>query len=270
VEAQLTHDLHRLVLDVVALAREAGRAILGVYSSAFTVQDKDDSSPLTEADLRAQEILASGLRRLLPEVPLLSEEAETIPWATRARWDWLWIVDPLDGTREFVQRNGEFTVNVALVHGHRPVLGVVHAPVLQTDYFGCEGYGALKCHEGEAARPIRVAARAASPARVVGSRSHRGSSLDGFLERLGPHELVAVGSSLKFCMIAEGAADVYPRLGPTCEWDTAAGQCVLEQAGGHVVGLDGRPLSYNARPELLNPHFLAYADDQVDWQAMLR
>jgi 3'(2'), 5'-bisphosphate nucleotidase len=265
----MTHDLHRLLLDVVALSREAGRAILGVYTSSFTVQEKDDASPLTEADLRAQEILAAGLRRLLPEVPILSEEAEAVAYGTRARWDWLWIVDPLDGTKEFVQRNGEFTVNVALVHGHRPVLGVVHAPVLETDYYACEGFGAFKGQGREAAAPIRVTDRAASPVRVVGSRSHRGSSLDGFLERVGPHELVAVGSSLKFCMIAEGAADVYPRLGPTCEWDTAAGHCVLEQAGGYVTGLDGQPLSYNARPELLNPYFLAYGDDRVNWKAML-
>ncbi|HSF78303.1 MAG TPA: 3'(2'),5'-bisphosphate nucleotidase CysQ [Steroidobacteraceae bacterium] len=266
----MTYDLHHLLLDVVALSREAGRAILGVYSSSFTVREKDDASPLTEADLRSQEILASGLRRLRPELPILSEEAEAIPFATRSRWDWLWIIDPLDGTKEFVQRNGEFTVNVALVHGNRPVLGVVHAPVLDTDYFACEGYGAFRRRGQEPAQPIRVTEPAAAPVRVVGSRSHRGSSLDGFLERVGPHQLVAVGSSLKFCMVAEGAADVYPRLGPTSEWDTAAGHCVLEQAGGHVVRLDGQPLSYNARPEILNPHFLAYGDDGPDWAAMLR
>lgn len=265
----MPHDLHHLLLDVVALCREAGRAILGVYASSFTVQDKADDSPLTEADLRSQEILVAGLRRLRPEVPVLSEESESVPFGERRGWDWLWVVDPLDGTREFIQRNGEFTVNVALVHGHRPVLGVVHAPVPQTDYYACEGYGAFKSSGGRAGLPIRVAA-AGSPARVVGSRSHRGSSLDAFLDRAGPHELVAVGSSLKFCLLAEGEADVYPRLGPTCEWDTAAGQCVLEQAGGHVVGLDGRPLDYNARETLLNPHFLAYADDRVDWLQMLR
>ena len=264
----MTHDLHRLLLDVATLAREAGRAILGVYASAFTVQDKADESPLTEADLRSQEILVAGLRRLLPEVPVLSEESESVTWEARTHWDWLWVVDPLDGTREFIQRNGEFTVNVALVHGHRPVLGVVHAPVLETDYFACEGYGAFKS-AGGTSNPIRVASRVATPLRVVGSRSHRGSSLDAFLDRAGPHELVAVGSSLKFCMVAEGKADVYPRLGPTCEWDTAAGQCVLEQAGGYVTDLDGRPLCYNARPELLNPHFLAYGDASVDWRALL-
>jgi 3'(2'), 5'-bisphosphate nucleotidase len=264
----VTHDLHGLLLDVVALAREAGRAILGVYASSFAVQEKQDSSPLTEADLRSQDILAAGLRRLLPEVPILSEEAESVPWAERAGWDWLWVVDPLDGTREFVQRNGEFTVNVALVQRHRPVLGVVHAPVPGTDYYACEGYGAFRSDAGGPAS-IHVARPAASPLRVVGSRSHRGSSLDPFLARVGPHEMVAVGSSLKFCLVAEGAADVYPRLGPTSEWDTAAGQCVLEQAGGQVTDLAGRPLAYNAREELLNPWFVAYADDSVDWKTLL-
>ena len=265
----MLHDPHRLLLDVVALAREAGRAILGIYAQAFTVQEKSDQSPLTEADLAAERILAAGLRRLAPEVPVLSEESEAVAWKTRSTWDWLWVVDPLDGTREFVQRNGEFTVNVALVHRHRPVLGVVHAPVLETDYYACDGYGAFRSAGNVMARPIRVQVPAARPVRVVGSRSHRGSSLDTFLERIGPHELVATGSSLKFCLVADGSADVYPRLGPTSEWDTAAGQCVLEQAGGQVVDLDGRPLAYNARPELLNPHFVAFGDEGIDWRSQL-
>jgi 3'(2'), 5'-bisphosphate nucleotidase len=260
---------HELLLGVTALARDAGRAILQIYAQAFGVTEKHDRSPLTDADLRSHEILIAGLKRLSPEVPVLSEEAEAVPFAERSRWDWLWVVDPLDGTREFVQRNGEFTVNVALVHGHRPVLGIVHAPALETDYYACEGYGAFKVGRDGIARPIRVTTPAARPLRIVGSRSHRGDSLDGFLARAGDHELVAIGSSLKFCLVAEGAADVYPRLGPTSEWDTAAGQCVLEQAGGHVDDLAGRPLGYNARPELLNPHFMAYADPAVDWRAML-
>lgn len=264
----MTGDLHQLLHDTVALAREAGRAVLGVYASSFTVQAKEDASPLTEADLRSQEILLRGLQRLAPEVPVLSEEADAAPYAKRARWDWLWVVDPLDGTREFVQRNGEFTVNVALVHGNRPVLGVVHAPALQRDYYACDGCGAFRSTVDEAGRPLRVTLPAAQPVRVVGSRSHRGASLDAFLGRLGPHELVAVGSSLKFCLLAEGGADVYPRLGPTSEWDTAAGQCVLEQAGGQVVDLAGQPLRYNARATLLNPHFIAFADPRIDWRAL--
>jgi 3'(2'), 5'-bisphosphate nucleotidase len=263
-------DLNRLLPDVTALAREAGRAILEVYASSFSVEEKDDRSPLTEADLRSEKIILAGLRRLTPEIPVLSEESTRVPYSARRHWSLLWVVDPLDGTKEFVQRNGEFTVNIALVADHRPVLGIVHAPALERDYFACEGVGAFRSDAAAAGRPIKVARRGSGPARVVGSRSHRGSSLDAFLARVGPHELVEVGSSLKFCLVAEGRADIYPRLGPTSEWDTAAGQCVLEQAGGAVLRLDGEPLGYNTREEVLNPHFVGIADPDFDWLAMLR
>ena len=263
-------DLHRLLLDVTALAREAGHAILGVYASSFTVAEKDDRSPLTEADLQSERLILAGLRRLAPEIPVLSEESARAPYSKRAAWDWHWVVDPLDGTKEFVQRNGEFTVNIALVHQHRPVLGVVHAPVLGRDYYAGEGIGAFRSDAAAAGQPIRVVPRGTGPVRVVGSRSHRGSSLDGFLARIGPHEFVEVGSSLKMCLVAEGLADVYPRLGPTSEWDTAAGQCVAEQAGAQVLRLDGQPLSYNKGDSVLNPNFVVFADPGTDWLAMLR
>jgi 3'(2'), 5'-bisphosphate nucleotidase len=266
----MTTDLNRLLLEVTALAREAGRAILDVYASTFTVTNKEDMSPLTEADLRSEKLILAGLKRIAPEIPVLSEEAVKLPWATRRNWSSLWVVDPLDGTREFVQRNGEFTVNIALVQDHRAVLGVVHAPVLERTYYACEGVGAFRSDAEAAGRSIRVAKRGAGPARIVGSRSHRGASLDGFLARIGPHEFVEVGSSLKLCIVAEAGADVYPRLGPTSEWDTAAGQCVLEQAGGQVLKLDGEPLDYNNKEDLLNPHFVGLADADVDWLAMLK
>ncbi len=266
----MTSDPNQLLLEVTALAREAGRAILEVYASGFTVTEKDDRSPLTEADLRSERLILAGLRRIAPEIPVLSEESAKVAWQTRRGWSRLWVVDPLDGTKEFVQRNGEFTVNIALIDRHRPVLGVVHAPVLARDYYAGEGVGAFRSDAQAAGRPIRVAKRGTGPVRVVGSRSHRGSSLDGFLSRIGPHEFVEVGSSLKLCLVAEGQADVYPRLGPTSEWDTAAGQCVLEQAGGVVLKLDGQPLAYNEREEVLNPHFVGIADPDVDWLALLR
>ena len=265
----MTSDTNQLLLDVTALAREAGRAILEVYASSFSVQEKEDRSPLTEADLRSEKLILAGLRRIAPEIPVLSEESVQLPWSSRKHWSRLWIVDPLDGTKEFVQRNGDFTVNIALVDNHRPVLGVVHAPVHARDYYACEGVGAFRSDAQASGRPIRVAKRGAGAVRVVGSRSHRGSSLDGFLARVGPHELVEVGSSLKLCLVAEGQADVYPRMGPTSEWDTAAGQCVLEQAGGHVLKLDGEPLAYN-REDTLNPSFMAYADGDTDWLALVR
>jgi 3'(2'), 5'-bisphosphate nucleotidase len=265
----MTHDLSQMLMEVTALAREAGRAILEVYASSFSVQEKEDRSPLTEADLRSEKLILAGLKRLAPEIPVLSEETGQAQWAMRRNWGRLWVVDPLDGTKEFVQRNGEFTVNIALVDEHRPVLGIVHAPALERSYYACEGVGAFRSDAQAAGRPIRVARRGGGPVRVVGSRSHRGTSLDGFLARVGDHEFVEVGSSLKLCLVAEGLADVYPRMGPTREWDTAAGQCVLEQAGGQVLKLDGEPLVYN-REDTLNPNFVGFADAGTDWLALLK
>ncbi len=266
----MIENLPQVLPDVISLARDAGRTILEVYESSFTVREKDDRSPLTEADLRSEKLILEGLRRISPEIPVLSEETGQVAWATRRGWSRLWVVDPLDGTREFIGRNGEFTVNIALVQDGRAVAGVVHAPALGRTYFACEGAGAFRSDSESAGRPIHVAKRRAGPVRVVGSRSHRGSSLDAFLDRVGPHELVEVGSSLKLCLVAEGVADVYPRLGPTCEWDTAAGQCVLEQAGGQVLTLEGHPLSYNSREEVLNPFFVGLADPDTDWLALMR
>jgi 3'(2'), 5'-bisphosphate nucleotidase len=262
-------DLNQLLVEVTALAREAGRAILDVYASSFSVQEKEDHSPLTQADLRSEKLILAGLKRMTPEIPVLSEESAQAPYATRRSWGRLWVVDPLDGTKEFVQRNGEFTVNIALVDNQRPVLGIVHAPVLERTYYACEGVGAFRSDASASGRTIRAAKRGAGPVRVVGSRSHRGSSLDAFLAGVGPHELVEVGSSLKLCLVADGQADVYPRLGPTSEWDTAAGQCVLEQAGGHVLKLDGEPLEYN-RENTLNPSFVGFADAGTDWLALVK
>jgi 3'(2'), 5'-bisphosphate nucleotidase len=260
------------LLDLVAdVARRAGEEILDVYESGDArAQAKADDTPLTLADLRAHRVIVDALQRLTPSVPVLSEEAADIPAAERSGWKHHWLVDPLDGTREFLSRNGEFTVNIALIEHHVPVLGVVHVPVSGTTYKGLPGTGAWRRRGEGADEPIRARAQAAVPVRVVGSKSHRGDSLDVFLARLGPHELVPVGSSLKFCMVAEGTADVYPRLGPTSEWDTAAAQAVVCGAGGTVVTLDGEPLRYNTRAGLLNPHFFAYADRERDWLSLLR
>ena len=256
---------------VAAIARAAGREILAVYAQADAAATlKADASPLTAADLRSQRLIAGALAALTPGVPVLSEEAARPPYAERARWARHWLVDPLDGTREFLARNGEFTVNIALIEAHAPVLGVVHVPVSDTTYCGIPGEGGWRQVGAGPVQALQVAAHAADPVRVVGSRSHRGDSLAGFLARLGRHELVGVGSSLKLCLIAEGAADVYPRLGPTSEWDTAAAQAVVVAAGGAVVELDGRPLRYNAGVELLNPSFVAYGDRQRDWLSLLR
>ena len=258
-------NLPQLVGPVVSLAAGAGRAILEVYASDFDVQAKDDQSPLTQADLASHHIIMAGLEALTPGVPVISEESGLPDFAERRQWNPYWLIDPLDGTREFVKRNGEFTVNVALIEDHRPVFGVVHVPVRGTTYSGCQGLGAALRANGAEPRPIGVAATSARPVRVVGSRSHRGASLDRFLQNLGDFEMHPTGSSLKFCLIAEGVADVYPRLGPTSEWDTAAAQAVVEQAGGVVVELDGRPLSYNRKADILNPHFLVAGPMDHDW-----
>jgi 3'(2'), 5'-bisphosphate nucleotidase len=255
---------------VIELARRAGAAILEVYDSGdVAVTDKTDASPLSEADLRAHQTIVDGLRTLTPDWPVLSEESACVDFSERAQWSRYWLVDPLDGTREFLSHNGEFTVNIALIDGHDPVLGVVYAPARQLLYYGVPGAGAFRAHGNEPATAIVVKRHAASPIRIVGSRSHRGDSLDNLLSHLRSHELVAVGSSLKLCMVAEGSADLYPRLGPTSEWDTAAAHAVVVAAGGCVTSTMGAPLTYNSRPELLNPHFLVYADRERQWHRLL-
>ena len=259
-----------LLACVADIARQAGREILEVYGAGeVAALMKADRSPLTAADLAAHRSICEALHSLTPGVPVLSEEAADTRFATRAGWQRYWLVDPLDGTREFLSRNGQFTVNIALIDSHVPVLGVVHVPVTDVSYRGLPGAGAWRVAAGEAARAIRVSATSAAPLRVVGSRSHRGDSLDAFLARLGPHELVPMGSSLKFCLVAEGSADVYPRLGPTSEWDTAAAHAVLAGAGGTVVDLGGAPLRYNTKAQLLNPFFVAYGPSDHDWLQLL-
>jgi 3'(2'), 5'-bisphosphate nucleotidase len=258
-----------LLPGVRRIAAAAGDAIMAVYATDFPVETKADDSPLTAADRGAHAVIAEGLRELAPDIPLWSEEGREVPRSVRAAWPRFWLVDPLDGTREFIRRNGEFTVNIALVVGHQPVLGVVLAPALRREYFGVAGIGAQRADAGGEPRPIGVRPVAAQAVRVVGSRSHRGASLDDFLQAVGPHELVGIGSSLKFGLLAEGAADVYPRLGPTSEWDTAAGQAVLEAAGGRVTDLAGQPLRYNTGDGVLNPHFIAYGARDRDWRSLL-
>ena len=262
-------DRKALIEPIVALAIAAGNAILKVYATDFEVQSKGDESPLTLADLAAQKCIVTGLKSLTPDIPIISEESGLPPFAERRLWRRYWLVDPLDGTREFVNRNGEFTVNIALIEDQRATIGVVHVPVQNKTYVGCEGHGAEVRRGSERPESIRVTPHSSRPVRVVGSRSHRGTSLDEFLTRLGDCEMVPMGSSLKFCIVAEGKADIYPRLGPTSEWDTAAAQAVVEQAGGKVLKLDGNPLLYNDKPDILNPWFVAVGAPDRDWLALL-
>jgi 3'(2'), 5'-bisphosphate nucleotidase len=250
--------MHEWVPDVNRIAREAADAILTIYNQAdFTVDVKADDSPLTQADVAAHRHIVSGLQALTPDIPILSEESEDIGYAERQGWQTFWLVDPLDGTKEFIQRNGEFTINIALVREHRPVLGVVHIPVLDLTYWAAEGQGAFKTVDGQAVA-LQANRHLTQPVRVVASRSHAGPETEAFLDSLRRDyalNVVSKGSALKLCMVAEGAADLYPRLGPTMEWDTAAAQCVVEQAGGRVTTLTNEPLQYN-KADLLNPFFM--------------
>lgn len=258
-----------VIESVITIAQLASDAILEVYESAFTVTKKADNSPLTAADLASHQTIVDGLQALEPPLPVLSEESFDDDYSLRSDWQEYWLVDPLDGTREFVRRNGEFTVNIALIHEHRPVLGVVHVPVTNMTYFGYAGGGAFRSRGGTTAEPIAVRKLGPGPVRVVGSRSHRDESLDQFLAALGDYDLVGVGSSIKFLMVAEGKADIYPRLGPTSEWDTAAADAVVEAAGGRVTDTSGGPLLYNAVPDILNPSFLVYGDASRNWLELL-
>ena len=259
--------------QVIHIAKAAGEAIMQVYSTDFNVVKKDDNSPLTQADLAAHQVIVKALSELTPNIPILTEESDSVSFETRSQWRQYWLIDPLDGTREFVKRNGEFTVNIALIDQHQSVLGVVYAPVTGLLYYASQGHGAFK-HVLNNTQMIRT--RPLKPKQVIiaGSRSHANETMQSFMcnlqEAIGDApELISMGSSLKICLVAEGLADVYPRLGPTSEWDTAAAHCVLKEAGGDIVDLDNKPLRYNTKDSLLNPSFFANSDGNFNWAVYL-
>ena len=258
-------DLGVFAEAIAEIAVDAGKAILDVYGKDFEVSHKDDASPLTQADLASHRIICDALAHLTPDIPVLSEESSDLDYDTRADWSQYWLVDPLDGTKEFINRNGEFTVNIALVRSHEPILGVVHVPVTGVTYTGLVGKWASKHDADGRMEHISVRTPCADPVVVVGSRSHANPRLLEYLAKLGPYELVSMGSSLKFCLVAEGKADFYPRLGPTSEWDTGAAHAVVMAAGGKIVTLEGKPLRYNTKKSLLNSEFLVIADEGRDW-----
>lgn len=252
------------------IAKQAGKAILEIYQQDFAVMEKADKSPLTEADMASHNIIVDALQLLTPEIPVLSEESAEIPFSTRSGWSRYWLIDPLDGTREFVKRNGEFTVNIALIEQGEPILGVVHVPVSGVTYYGSRETGAFREQGNGNPEKMSVTGERQTPLRVAGSRSHAGDSLQRFLDKVGAHEIVSMGSSLKLCLVAEGRADIYPRLGPTSEWDTAAAQAVVEAAGGKVTDVELNSLRYNTKESLLNPYFLVFGDSSVDWSSYLK
>ncbi len=257
-------SLSEILEPALKLAKQAGQAILEVYQQAeVETTYKDDKSPLTTADLASHNVLVAGLNQLTPEIPILSEESKTIAIGERQSWQRFWLLDPLDGTKEFIKRNGEFTVNIALVELGVPILGIVYAPVLNTTYWGLTGQGAFKQADNNEPQAIEAQPYKEGDLKLVASRSHASAETVEFINKLKANfsvDILSIGSSLKLCLVAEGRAHVYPRFGPTMEWDTAAAQCVVEQAKGKVSTLQGEPLHYN-KDNLLNPYFIVSSED---------
>ena len=261
--------LTELTVKISSIAKDAASQILEIYESDFAIKHKDDKSPLTAADMASHNTICNKLKSLTPGIPVLSEESASLAFEIRRKWQYYWLVDPLDGTREFIKRNGEFTVNIALIEEHLPVLGIVHVPVTGITYFASKENGAYKqLNNGQ---PQRIQTRSTNPEHitVAGSRSHGSERQQAFFEKLGNIEIFAIGSSLKFCMVAEGIVDIYPRFGPTSEWDTAAAQCIVEEAGGTVTDETLYRLRYNTKESLLNPNFLVIGDKSFDWEPYL-
>ena len=261
----MTDDISQLLKPLFALAQQSGEAIMEIYRQGETeIHIKADHTPVTQADIVANEIIVRGLQTLTPNIPILSEELLATPFVERSKWQRYWLIDPLDGTKEFIERTDEFTVNIALIEQHNPILGVVYAPALDIGYQACRGYGAFKHSAAGLYEFIKTREHPGAPISITVSRRH-GRRSGEYLQRFGEHNLHYCGSALKICLIAEGIADIYPRLGKTSEWDTAAGHCVLQEAGGQIMDLQGQELRYNTKASLLNPEFLAVGDMQHNW-----
>ena len=264
-----TPEIASLTVKVCQIAQNAGDKILEIYNSDFSVNYKDDRSPLTAADMASHETISTRLRELTPEIPVLSEESANVPFEERKQWQTYWLIDPLDGTREFVKKNGEFTVNIALIYEHKPVSGIIYIPVSGILYFASRDNGAFKKYPDKSPEKIKTRKTDPDNLAVAGSRSHGSEKQFRFIRGLGNIEVIAIGSALKFCLVAEGKVDIYPRFGPTSEWDTAAAQCIVEEAGGTVTDLAFIPLTYNTKPSLINPDFLVIADPEYNWSENL-
>ncbi|AFU99790.1 3'(2'),5'-bisphosphate nucleotidase CysQ [Simiduia agarivorans] len=275
-----SEQIQSLFQALEAIARDAGDAILAVYNApeSVAVDHKADQSPITQADLAAHDILVAGLTPLLPGVPVLSEESHIPDYETRGQWHRYWLIDPLDGTKEFINRNGEFTVNIALIDEGAPVLGMVYVPVKNWLYYGANGHGSYRLRDGELAtistRKVDAALSQGEPITLVASRNHGADAVQSLMDKLSratqrPVATDNMGSSLKLCLVADGSADLYPRLALTSEWDTAAAQAIVEAAGGAVVDTDFRVLRYNQKADILNPFFYVIGDIGFPWQRYL-
>ena len=263
-------QLAELVNPVCEISQQAGFEIMKIYQEGFDIEEKNDRSPLTSADLASHQLIIESLKKLTPDIPVLSEESSEIPYSERSSWEYYWLIDPLDGTREFIKRNGEFTVNIALITNQVATLGVVYIPVQDIFYFASKGNGSFKKEQNQPT--IKISTRNSTPNDkpiICGSRSHAGKSLQALLNKIGDYELISMGSSIKTCLVAEGAADIYPRFGPTSEWDTAAAHCIVDEAGGILVDTSLKPLRYNTKDSLLNPSFIVIGNLNASWREFL-
>jgi len=252
----------RQIKEIISLVQKANQKILEIYnSSKIDVSLKNDNSPITKADKVSHELLTSGLKELYPEIPILSEE-EIIPFKERKRWQHFWLIDPLDGTKEFISKNGEFTVNIALIYKNTPVFGIVSLPVKEFIYFSSKDKGAFKIGKDKEAKKIQIRNNPEGKIIVVRSRSHSDEKEQAIIERLGEYKVIQAGSSVKFCYVAEGLADIYIRTGPTMEWDTGAGQCIAECAGASIFNFEQRPFKYN-KESLKNSGFVCSANKSI-------
>lgn len=262
-------DLKSLTHACLEIAEAAGLKILDIYQGDFDVMSKEDNTPLTAADMAAHYHIVNSLSQLTPELPILSEEAADIPYSVRSTWQTYWLVDPLDGTREFIKRNGEFSVNIALIHKNKSILGVINIPVQKISYFAYKGNGAYKISAENKLERIHCREVDINNLIIAGSRSHQSDKIKSFLAKLGNPEIIPMGSSLKSCLVAEGSADLYPRLGLTSEWDTAAAHCIVNEAGGQITKTDMQPLLYNTKDSLLNPEFFVFGITDINWSVYL-
>lgn len=265
---EIKKNLPELQDETKRIAIEAGEKIMQIFETGFDVEMKDDKSPVTAADLAANSHIIEELEKLPGDFPILTEEGAELPFEERSSWDTYWLVDPLDGTKEFINRRDGFTVNIALIHQHQPILGVVYAPVFDTNYYAATGLGAFKDSHAAQGEELNVRDLPGVPTLAV-SRSHAKGDLVPFLEQVGEHEIIRTGSSLKMCYVAEGLADIYPRLWLTSEWDTGAAHCIVNEAGGSLVKTDMSPLLYNTKESLLNPFFFAIGGNDHNWTQYL-
>ncbi len=273
----LKEKLELFLPDILDLVKEAGKIILAVYKTDFTIENKKDNTPVTTADFAANALIVKKLTELTPDIPILSEESDEIPFEKRATWTLYWLVDPLDGTRTFIEKTGEFSVNIALIYKHRPILGVIYSPIKECTFYAYQGLGTFYQSNQEPARPIHVCSELpqdhSRKVVVACTQSSHCQALSIFLDNLKKefheYELKYMGSSLKSCMVARGEADIYARLGPTSEWDTAAAQCIVEEAGGLITDTNMKVLRYNTKDSLLNPNFFVFGDRSIAWQRLL-